>query len=372
MAGGRGKEDPDQRQNHQFLVKRDLAESKARMEDGKNDAQQHVHRDLCRGRRQERGDDRRCAGVGVGQPHVQREQRHLQTDTDRQKGEGHQNRAIANFDRVLRQALRQIEHIQTAGDLVGQADPNQQERRADRSHHQVLKGGHQGPSRRAQTDQGVRGQRGDFEKDKQVEQVPGDHDAHQPGQAQQIQAAEQVLPTAGNLLFQAGKRVRNHQGADARDEPEHKAAEDIHSVLDAPGGRPAADFVPNHAGFQDAQQQTRRHGKHRPTDGDRKSQRGPASTNQHAKRRGQQRDNDLQNRQMGVDHGSLSRARISSSSIVPYSSRIRTMSAKASAVVATPTTIAVSINTLGSGCEYGPPRSTKIGAVPPRTLPIVR
>ena len=58
------------------------------------------------------------------------------------------------------------------------------------------------------------------------------------------------------------------------------------------------------------------------------------------------------------------------SSIVPNALYILMIMARASAVVEIPTTIAVSINTWGSGLEYNVLTSFSIGAVPPITLPM--
>ena len=58
--------------------------------------------------------------------------------------------------------------------------------------------------------------------------------------------------------------------------------------------------------------------------------------------------------------------------IVPYALLILTVNARPSAVVATPTTIAVSISTCGRGFEYiSFTLSVKIGAVPPAIFPNV-
>ncbi len=48
---------------------------------------------------------------------------------------------------------------------------------------------------------------------------------------------------------------------------------------------------------------------------------------------------------------------------------MRTTSARPSASVATPTTIAVRISTCGNGFEYTVNASLRIGAVPPISLP---
>ena len=55
--------------------------------------------------------------------------------------------------------------------------------------------------------------------------------------------------------------------------------------------------------------------------------------------------------------------------MVAYARLTRTMSASPTAVVATPTTMAVRMSTWGSGFEYRVHPSARIGAVPPDTFP---
>ena len=68
-------------------------------EDGEDEAQQDVDRDLGRRGGQERGDHRGRVGVGVGQPEVQREQRHLEADADGEEARRRPARSGCRHDR---------------------------------------------------------------------------------------------------------------------------------------------------------------------------------------------------------------------------------------------------------------------------------
>ncbi len=74
---------------------------------------------------------------------MQRKQRQLQTDTHHQKSKC-RKRGGGIFQ--LRQPVRQILHIQGAGETVEKPDANQNECGADRTDNQILIGSPQRPS----------------------------------------------------------------------------------------------------------------------------------------------------------------------------------------------------------------------------------
>jgi hypothetical protein len=249
-------------------------------------------------------------------------------------------------------ARRQVGEVQGAGHQVQQADADDDEGRADGAHDQVLVGRIQRAPVAAQCDQDVGRQRRDLEEHEHVERIAGDGHAEQPAEAQQVRGPEQVVQVARYFLRDAFARVGRHQRAGRGDDDQHECAGRVDAILDAPGHRPAAHQVGDGAGLVDAQQQRHRDREHGPARGERHGPRRVGPPQQHAQRRRDQRHHDLQRRQLLRDHSaSRSIAWISSSSMLPKASWMRTTRASPSAMVATPTTIAVRISTCGSGLE---------------------
>ena len=66
---------------------------------------------------------------------MEREERELERDPDREERERDRNRARVGH---IRQQLGQVHHVQRPGHDVHQADADDDERRADAAHDQVL------------------------------------------------------------------------------------------------------------------------------------------------------------------------------------------------------------------------------------------
>ena len=88
----RGHEHGGHRKREQHVADAESLQADGDAEDGEENAQQQVDRNLGRGRRQEGGGERGRVGVGIGQPHVQRKERKLQADADREEGQRHHDR----------------------------------------------------------------------------------------------------------------------------------------------------------------------------------------------------------------------------------------------------------------------------------------
>ena len=336
----------------QHAGEKQLSEAVVLAEDPEEEAQQHVDRDLGRGTGEKGGDRHRCEGVGVDQPGVQRKHRRLDHQTDRQEAERDEHGTLRL---AVGDACREIDHVQRAGRRVQEADADQDEARPDAAEHEVAEARRQRAPIVAEGDQHVGGERGDLEEDEDVERVAGDDDAEQAGHAEQPGGVEEVLLLGLDALVDALARVDQHDGADRGDQHQHRRVEGVDVVLDAGRRRPAADRVADRAALEHAREQPPGDRRGREVGRERDDPGRPRVPEQHADGSGHQRHDDLQRWQLRRDaQASVSRASIaliSSSSIVPKASKIRTVSASATAVVATPTTIAVRISTCGSGFE---------------------
>ena len=219
---------------------RQRPEHGADAEDGEIEAQQHIHRNLGRHGGEQRGNRGRRVGIGVRQPHVQRKQRELERDPDRDERKRRQHRALAVH---VGEAHREVGQIERAGLEVQQADPDHEEGRADGAEDQVLVRRQQRAPVAAQRDQHIRRQRRDLEENEDVERVPGDGDAGQARQAQAMQRVEQIVLVARHLGRDAGPGERRDDRGDGAEEHQQECVGGIQPVLDAPGRRPAADLV---------------------------------------------------------------------------------------------------------------------------------
>ncbi len=318
-----GGEHGQQREAEHELRQRQLVEHQRLAEHGEPEADQHIDRDLGGGGGEEGGHRRGRVGVGVGQPLVQREQRQLERDTDGEEGQRGEHGTRA-FDGA--QALGHVGEVEHAGHQVEEADADDDEGRADRAHDQVAVGRGQRTAVAAQRDQHVSGQRGDFEEDEDVEGVAGDGDAEQAGQAEAEHRVVEVVQLARDLAFDAGAAVGQDHGRHAGHQHQHEAGQPVHAVLDAPGRRPAAELVGDDAQLAHLQPEADRGGEGGPGAGGDDAEGEAAVAQQHGQRRRQQRQHDLQGRQVrGEAHdcassascARLSSAVISSSSMVP-------------------------------------------------------
>ena len=202
--------------------------------------------------------------------------------------------------------------------------------------------------------QGVARQRRDLEEDVEVEDVAGDDDAQHSRQREQDQGEEQPPRARRDLRVDGAPGRRRDERGHAGDQHEEERVEGIDGVADPQGRRPAAHVVRDRPVVENAAEQRQRDGEGGPGGQNRDEPGDPRPGDRGAQRRGEQGDRHLERGQMLDErHGRqvVSRSRISSSSIEPWVSPMRTMSARASAVVATDTTMAVRIRTCGSGLE---------------------
>jgi hypothetical protein len=174
-------------------------------------------------------------------------QRELEADADGDEGESGRD-----CPRILHRGRSQprgnVDHVKGAGQKIEQADAENVEGGADRSHDQVLEGSEKRAPVGAEGDQNVSGQRRDLEKHEGIERVTGHCDAEQSGEAEQEHAIEPGLPVFRDLEVEGAVRERHDHGGDRGDQHQHEAIEDIDAVFDAPRGLPAAVVLGNGAG----------------------------------------------------------------------------------------------------------------------------
>ena len=334
-----------------------LPEAVVRAEDPVEEAEQDVERDLG-GRSGEEGGHRdRREMVGVDEPGVQREHRRLDHQPDGQEAERDEHGALGL---ALGNALGEIDHVQRAGGGVQEPDADQDEARPDAAEHEVAEARRQSAPIVAEREQHVGRERGDLEEDEDVERVAGDRDAEKSRHAEQPRGVEEVELAGLHPLLDGRPRVEEDHRADRGDEHEHRRVQRVDVVLDAGRRRPAADGVADRAGVEHLPEQPPGDEGGGRVRRERDPPRRPGAAHQHADGGRHQRDDDLQRGQLRgepaglaahVSGSSASIAFSSSSSIVPNASWMRTVSASATAVVATPTTIAVRISTCGNGFE---------------------
>ena len=285
-------------------------------------------------------------GVGVRKPGVQGKERHLERQAQHHEERARQDRAAPGQGR---QQARHVLHVERAGGEVEKAHAQQVEAAGHGPQHQVAEGRHGGPAAVPAGDQGIGGQGGDLQEDVEVEEVPGEHHAGEPGQQQEHHRVhEQRL--AGHL--EAHQRPRSHQ----RQEPQrgqqqrHEGRERVEHELDAQRRRPAAHGVvdlalaqdPDQAGGRSAPGERRRH------HGQTAPQRGAPEPAQQRQGCEGEKDERRRDRKLARLH-QRERSRIVSSSRVPCSRWMAISSASATPVSATPTTMAVSTITWGRG-----------------------
>ena len=305
--------------------------------------EQRVGTDLRHHRGDEAGDRGRGVRVGVRQPAVQREQRRLDRQPD---DDQHHRHAISPCIHDVRQPHGHVGHVEGAGQGVQVAGSQQVKRRGDGADNEITERCHRAANT-ARSQQGVGGQRRDFQEYVQVEQVARQHDAQQAGDEEQVKAVEHAAARRAALVLRTG--IHRDAHGDQGDQGRHAAGQRIEDVLDAPRRCPAAQFV--------AQRAVCQHVRQRRTTGDRGGRQCQARDGERRRRGGQRnerdddgggerQDND-QNRQMRRHRRILSR--ISGSSRVPKCRWMRMSKARATPVVLTPTTMAVSIRACGSG-----------------------
>ena len=183
---------------------------------------------------------------------MQREQGHLQRNTDHQEAERHAQGAVLGHQR---DAVAEIGHVQGPGRGVEQPDADHDEGGADGAHDQVLIRRHQRPAALAQGDQDIGRERRDFEEHEQVEGVARDRHPEHPGETQQKGDVEQVDATSRVFLVHALARIGQGHRADGGDDQQHEGVDAVDPVFDPPRCRPAAHFIADRPPFHHLLQQ---------------------------------------------------------------------------------------------------------------------
>ena len=174
---------------------------------------------------------------------MQREHRHLDAQPDDDECDSSGQRPVSV---EVREPLRQIGHVERAGDGVGETDPDQQERRPDGADDQVPERGEQRPAPPAHRDQRVGRQGCDLEEHERVEGVTGGGDAEHPGQAETHAGVEERDSVGLDLQLHARSGVDRDDERDRRDQRQHRCVHRVDHVLDAGRCRPAPERVPQH------------------------------------------------------------------------------------------------------------------------------
>ena len=112
-------------------------------------------------------------------------------------------------------------------------------------------------------------------------------------------------------------RERRDDDGDRGDEDEDEGVDDVDAVLDAERGVPAAEAIGDDADRQHLAKQHHGDGEAGDADHDRHQPGRKRATDERREDRAEQRQDDLERRQVLPHCGSLSRSKISSSSIVP-------------------------------------------------------
>ena len=230
---------------------------------------------------------------------MEREERHLEGDPHGEKREGHERGPDPLGGR---QPGRHVRHVQSPGHLVHETDADEDERGPDRAHHEVLEGRGQRLPAAPEGDERVGGERRDLEEDEDVEQVPGDRDAEQPRETEQIQRAEEVVAARRDLVRQAARRIGENERGDAGHEEEDEGAERVDPVLDSPGRGPAPHSVADGAALEHIAEEGHGDEEGEPAHADREREHQRAPPQNDAQRRRQKRDDDLEDGQLGLEH----------------------------------------------------------------------
>ena len=262
-----------------------------------------------------------------------------------------QQAAVAGRHR--RQLLRDVGHVQRAGDAVEHRHADQEQQRSDQVDGDVVQPGTHPLAAPAVQQQAVAGRQQHLEEDEQVEQVGRQEGAVQPHQLQLEQHVEvhaRVLP--------ARQGVEQRGQADAAGQHRHQRRQPVGHQHDAEGHRPVARQVdaegrrrlaPGHAQQQaDRDRQPERRRQHV----DHRLQAAPAlAQQQHQRRRGQRQQHGGHQQVFGqraqrAHHGCSS---CPSTWSPPDRPRSASSTTRNSAVVAKPMTMAVSTSDCGSG-----------------------
>ena len=145
--------------------------------------------------------------------------------------------------RHLRNALRQICHVQRARDAVQHRRTDQEQRGRGQIHRDVMQAGLHPRASRAMQQQAVRRRQHDLEEHEQVEQIGGQEGT---GQTHQLQLEQRVVMHPGTMP--ARGREDDRAQRDKAGEHQHHGGESVEHQHDAEGCRPVARQVDAHGG----------------------------------------------------------------------------------------------------------------------------
>jgi hypothetical protein len=287
----------------------------------------------------------RAVRVGVGQPAVEGEDGRLDREAHDDQGDGDRKDGPP-VRREARDSTREVGHVQRPGEGVEVPDPEQVERGGDRPHEEVAERGEDAPPVAAR-EEGVPGERRDLEEDVEVEDVAGDDHPQQARGEEEEEGVEDALLTRG--AARVARRVDRAQERHPRDEDGHRRAERVDDVLDPPWGRPATELVsPGALGQRPLERDEGGDGRAGERGQAQPPPEGPGRERDHRHEEGRHhRDEDDEHRNVLGHSRSFSSS--SSSSRVPNRRWRCTRRARATPVVLTLTTMAVSMRACGSG-----------------------
>ena len=301
------------------------------------------------------------SAVGRHQPEVERPHGGLDEKGGGQDGGGRvQQAAVAGLH--LRHALRQVGHVERAGQAVEHRHANQEQRRRRQVDGNEVQPGLHPRLARAVQQQAVGGGQHDLEKHEQVEQVAGQKG---PGQPHQLKLEQRVVMHPGPVP--AGRSVQRRRQPEHAGQHQHQRRQAVQRQHDAKRRRPVAGQVHAHGGrlAQLAGPDHQSHGHHQAQKrgGNAQHQLGALLLLAHQQHdgSGQQRQHDGRQQQVrhglldqgvqGVVHEGLCRscASLPSTWSVPDRPREASSTTRNSAVMAKPMTMAVSTSACGSG-----------------------
>ncbi len=231
---------------------------------------------------------------------MQRKQCELERGANDEERVGNDDRRVGAIGAHL---PGQVGHVEGAGHRIEETDADDDEGGPDGADDEVLEGRHQRPPIAPRGDQHVAAERRDLQEHEQIEGIAGDGDTEQAREGEQVGAVEQVIAVAPELRENAVPGEQHDDGADTGDDQQHEGVERVDAVLDPPGRRPTAECVNDHANPLHFGIQQAGHDEGRPGCQRRRPPGHVALAQQHAQRRRDEGNGNLQDRKVKRDHG---------------------------------------------------------------------
>ncbi len=245
-----------------------------------------------------------------------------------------------------------IQHIQRSGRGVEVPGADEDEPSRDRPEYEIVEACQVRTWFAGRGDQGVCGDRRYLKEDVEVEDIARDRHADKTGHEELEEHVECDRLLRPYLMFNAPSRIDHCRCREEQDGCQDKTVETIYGKLDPERRRPPAEVIPD----RPLPHHLREYDDGGPELGEYRHEGYgiaeppiPPSSNEYQER-GEDGDGYQEDRKMVYQrHRRLNSCNSPASSMTPYSSCIRTMSERPTAVTLTPTTIAVSMRTCGSG-----------------------